>query len=102
MKSGIDYYTATLSFEQERIQRYTMRLAFMNDFPEWVRAYEWRAGRTVKLLKDMPPQAKSGAVCEYRDDGEEIPARSARIYVFSRPVPLDGLATSRRVAKIHS
>jgi hypothetical protein len=76
-----------------------MRLVFMHDLPEWLRVYEWRAGRTVALLKDLRPRVKSSAVCEYRDDGEDIPARSARIYVFSRPHPAASsprLAGSRR------
>jgi len=99
MKPGIDYYTATLSFEQKRIQRYTMRLAFVHDFPEWLRVYEWSPGRAVTLLKDLRPYVKSAGVCEYRDDGEEVPASSARIYVFSRPHPVASsprLASSRR------
>jgi hypothetical protein len=102
MKAGVDYYTTTLSFEQERIQRYTMRLVFMHDLPEWLRVYEWRTGRTVNLLKDLRPQAKSAGVSEYRDDAEEIPARSARIYVFSRSSALGGPTQMRQLARSRS
>lgn len=87
MKAGIDYYTTTLSFEQEHVQRYTMRLIFLHSLPEWLRVYEWRAGGPVTLLRDLRPLHKTAAVCEYQDIGENVSARAARIYVFSRPAP---------------
>src|SRR5258708_5815231 len=49
MKRGVDYYTASLSFDQERIERYSMRLTFSHDLPQWVRTYECRADGDVKL-----------------------------------------------------
>jgi hypothetical protein len=84
MKAGVDYYTATLSFEQERIEHCTVRLAFLRDAPQWLRVYEWSPGRTVALLKDLQPLRKNASVSEYQDAGENVPARAARIYVFCR------------------
>jgi len=84
MKAGVDYYTATLSFDQERIERYSMRLDFLHDRPQWVRTYECRADGEVKLLKAMRPLRKTDGTSEYLDIGHQIPARSARVYVFFR------------------
>jgi hypothetical protein len=90
MKAGVDYYTASLSFEQERVQRCRVRLAFLHDLPQWLRVYEIRAGSEVSLLKDLRPTRKTAAMCEYEDIADNIPARSARVYVFSRSAPLGG------------
>ena len=84
MRAGVDYYTATLSFDQERIERYSMRLDFLHDLPEWVRTYECRADGNLKLLKALRPLRKTDGICEYLDMDHQIPARSARVYVFFR------------------
>jgi hypothetical protein len=84
MKTGVDYYTATLSFNQERIERYSMRLVFPHDAPKWVRTYECRPNGDVKLLNDLRPLRKSGGSCEYLDVDHRIAANSARIYMFFR------------------
>jgi hypothetical protein len=84
MKAGVDYYTATLSFDQERIERYSMRLVFLHDLPEWVRTYECRADGDVKLLKALRPLRKIDGSWEYLDIDHQIAARSARVYVFFR------------------
>jgi len=102
MKSGIDYYTATLSFDQERVQHYTLRLAFLHDLPQWLRVYECRAGGSPSLLKDLRPLRKTAAMCEYQDIGEDIPARSARIYVFSRSAPLGDHHKAEKRAKLRT
>lgn len=88
MKAGVDYYTATLSFQQERVQRYTMRLTFNHDLPAWLRVYECLADGAVSLLKDLRPLHKNSEVCEYLDAAEDVSASSARIYVFSRSAPI--------------
>jgi hypothetical protein len=84
MKAGIDYYTATLSFAQDRVPRYAVRLTFLNDRPEWLRVYERRGGQNVKLLRDLRPVRGGTDTSEYLDAGRDVPAASARIYVFSR------------------
>ena len=95
MKAGEDYYTATLSFDQDRIARYTMRLTFLRCRPHWVRAYECRADGEVKLLRALQPHDKGAGVYEYIDVGNEVAARSARVYMFSRSSPLSDAAVSR-------
>lgn len=88
MKAGEDYYTATLSFDQDRIAQYAMHLTFMHDRPRWVRAYECRADGEVKLLRALQPHEKGAEIYEYVDAGNNIAARSARVYMFSRALPL--------------
>jgi hypothetical protein len=84
MNGGVDYYAASLSFDQERIDRYSMCLIFWRDLPEWVRAYERRANGDLKLLKALRPIRKNEDRCEYLDVDSQIGARSARVYVFYR------------------
>jgi hypothetical protein len=38
----------------------------------------------VKLLKDMRPVREEKDATEYLDGADDVPARSARIYVFCR------------------
>ena len=85
MKPGADYYTATLSFEQETIPQYSARLRFLRGHPRWVRLYECRADGDPKLLKDLRPQQAEAGVREYLDNARDVPARTARVYVFERP-----------------
>lgn len=84
MKSGVEYYTSTMSVAQERIQACTVRLVFLSDRPEWLRVYECGASGATKLLKDLRPSHETGQLIEYTDIANDIPARSARIYVFRR------------------
>lgn len=37
LKSGVEYYTSTMSVAQERIQKYRVRLVFLGDQPYWLR-----------------------------------------------------------------
>jgi hypothetical protein len=84
MKAGEDYCAVTLSFDQDRIARYTMRLTFAHGRPDWVRAYECDADGEVRLLRSLQAQSKGGGVFECVDAGKDVAARSARVYVFSR------------------
>jgi hypothetical protein len=95
MKGGEDYYTATLSFDQDRIARYIMSLTFLHERPRWVRAYECRADGEVTLLRALQPRDKGAGVYEYIDADSDVVARSARVYMFSRPLPLGDAAVSR-------
>jgi hypothetical protein len=99
MRAGEDYYTATLSFDQDRIARYTMRLVFMHDRPRWVRAYECRAGGEMTLLRALQQHDKGEQVYEYTDTGNDVAARSARVYMFSRPFPLSDAARPKEFRK---
>jgi hypothetical protein len=40
VKSGVEYYTSSLSFEQDHIAHYEVQLIFEDEPPEWVRIYE--------------------------------------------------------------
>jgi hypothetical protein len=53
-----------------------------------VRANECRAGGPVALLKDLRPGTSEGEIGEYVDSDENVPAESARIYVFLRQFPM--------------
>jgi hypothetical protein len=88
MKTGIDYYTTTFSFDQATVPQYSARLRFLRGLPQWVRVYECRAGGPVALLKDLRPGTSEGEIGEYVDTDENISAGSARIYVFLRQLPM--------------
>src|SRR5260221_5612551 len=85
MKAGLDYYTSTLSFEQDHVRRCTVRLLFAGERPDWVRLYECGGSGRTKLLKDLPPVRENQGLTEYLDIADEMEAQSARIYVLSRP-----------------
>ena len=95
MKAGEDYCAVTLSFGQDRIARYTMRLTFAHGRPDWVRAYECGADGEVRLLRSLQPRGNGGGVFEYVDAGKGVAARTARVYMFSRRFPVDAAAASR-------
>ena len=84
MKPGTDYYTATLSFDQDTIEQCETRLRFLHGHPDWVRVYERGSDGSVRLLKDLPRRHTETGVREYVDIGENVPAKAARIYVFFR------------------
>jgi hypothetical protein len=84
MKSGVEYYTSTMSVAQERIPTCTVRLVFLSDRPEWLRVYECGASGATKLLKDLRPSHETAQRIEYTDLADDVPAQSARIYVFRR------------------
>jgi hypothetical protein len=84
MKAGLEYCTATTSFEQERIPDYSMRLVFDGGKPEWVRVYECASSGNTRLLKELRPQRATQPRTVYLDAATDMSARSARIYVFRR------------------
>jgi hypothetical protein len=59
MKSGVEYYTSTLSVAQERIQKSTVRLIFLGDRPQWLRLYECGASGATNLVKDLRPSRET-------------------------------------------
>ena len=95
MKAGEDYCAVTLSFGQDHIARYTMRLTFAHGRPDWVRAYECGADGEVRLLRSLQARGKGGGVFVYVDAGKNVAARTARVYMFSRRFPVDAAAASR-------
>lgn len=84
MKAGVEYYTASLSFEQDRVHRYVVQLNFEQDLPKWLRVYERDASGVPRLVRDLPPTTVDREHAMYRDIAEELPAQTARIYVFRR------------------
>jgi hypothetical protein len=88
MKAGIDYYTTTFSFDQATVPQYSARLRFLHGRPQWVRVYECRAAGPAALLKDLAPRISEREAEEYVDSDENVPAESARIYVFLRQLPM--------------
>src|ERR1035441_2359582 len=84
MKSGVEYYTSTTSVAQESVASCTVRLVFLGERPEWLRVYECGASGATKLLKDLRPSRETPRPIEYTDQANDVPAQSARIYVFSR------------------
>ena len=84
MQKGIDYYTATFSFDQDLIPRCMMRLLFLTERPSWVRLYVEDFAGSVKFLRELSPASSSGEGAEYRDISGDIGTRSARIYLFQR------------------
>jgi len=87
MRSGVDYYTASLSFDQDRIQHFSVRLSFLRARPNWLRVYEPGTSGAAKLLKDLRPTRKNDDSTEYLDTGENVSSNLIRIYVFSRLTP---------------
>jgi hypothetical protein len=84
MKSGVEYYTSTLSVAQDRIQKSRVRLVFLSGRPEWLRVYECGMAGTTKLLKELRPSRDTAQLTEYTDIANDVLAQSARIYVFRR------------------
>jgi hypothetical protein len=84
MKGGLEYYTATMSFEQQQVHRYSTRLVFLRDRPKWLRVYECDNSGSTRLLKDLRPLRENQEISEYADVAEDVAAQSARIYVFRR------------------
>jgi hypothetical protein len=81
---GTGYYTSTLSFAQDRIQRYTVRLIFVGSMPLWIRVYDCSAQKRPVLVKSLVLSRDEAGLREYVDAIEDIPGRSARVYLFRR------------------
>jgi hypothetical protein len=84
MKDGVAHYTSTLSFEQDKIRHYSVRLLFLGHRPEWLRVYESLGSGNARLLRDLRPSHETRESIEYIDSAEDVSAKSVRIYVFSR------------------
>jgi hypothetical protein len=81
--AGSGYYTSTLSFAQNRLRRYTVRLIFVGSAPTWVRAYECSSQQAI-LLKSLTPSRHEQGLIEYVDEVKDAKGRSARVYSFWR------------------
>jgi hypothetical protein len=81
---GSGYYTATLSFAQDRVRRCTVRLIFAGSPPAWVRVYECSPPAQPTLLKTLAPVKQGSGDCEYLDVVKDTKGQSARVYAFWR------------------
>ena len=81
---GLGYYTSTLSFDQDKVGRCTVRLTFLRQRPDWVRVYECDSSGRPRLLKNLRPVRADQQSSEYEDIAENLPAQSTRIYIFRR------------------
>lgn len=84
MKSGVDYYSSTMSLAQRQVPRFTVRLVFAGIRPNWLRVYSCDAIGRTSLLKDLQPLQEAASTTEYVDFEENVNTRMARIYVFER------------------
>jgi hypothetical protein len=81
---GFGYYSSTLSFAQDRVQRCTVRLVFTDAPPDWVRVYECsRPGQPV-LLKTLTPSKHAHGEHTYVDLIQDAKGQSSRVYAFWR------------------
>ena len=84
MKSGLDYYTSTVSVSQARVTSFATRILFIGKHPEWLRVYQCDSSGAVTLLKDIRPTHVDTRTAEYIDLATDVPANAARIYLFHR------------------
>jgi hypothetical protein len=84
LTAGTGYYSSTLSFAQDRVRRCTVRLIFVGPPPSWTRVYDCAHGRAPVLIKSLAPLRQEPGLCEFIDTVENIPGRSARVYMFRR------------------
>lgn len=73
---------STLSFDQARVGNCMVRLRFTRARPPWVRVYELGNSRRPRFLKNLLPAGDDREAREYRDVAENVPATSARVYMF--------------------
>jgi len=85
IQPGLDYYTATLSFAQESVPKYSVELVFEGDLPDWVRLYDCEARGSCKLLRDLAPRERTPGRAIYEVIDRQLPAQTARAYFFQRP-----------------
>jgi hypothetical protein len=84
VRAGTGYYTSTLSFAQDRVQRCEVRLTFVGSAPSWVRVYECMPPQSPRLVKSLSASTQAAHRTEYVDVVENTPGKSARVYLFHR------------------
>jgi len=85
MQYGKDYYVSTLSFRQESIHNYIVKLEFMYDKPVWLRVYDVNTSGSANLVKNLTPISEPNSTTyKYEDHIGQVPAKSNRIYLFFR------------------
>lgn len=89
MKGGMEYYTSTMSFDQDTVRHFSTRLIFRHSRPHWVRVYDCDDHGVIRLLRDLRPVREEHELTEYLDAGQSVAAKSARIYIFQRARSID-------------
>lgn len=80
--SGVQYYTSTLSFEQESVTECAVHLSFIGTRPEWLRVYDIDAQGKPLLIRELQPHKGTTEWTEYIDVIEDAPGQLMRIYTF--------------------
>jgi hypothetical protein len=94
ISTGLQYYTSSLSFDQQAVNSASIQLIFVKARPEWVRVYELdRNGRST-FISELRPFRDDGATCEYVDIVQNIPGQSVRVYLYD--LSALGNSTSQR------
>lgn len=84
MKAGVEYYTSTVSFDQQPSPRPVVRLVFIGRLPAWVRVYESDSSGRTHLIKDLQPLREMEGFAEYSDAADYVEVQSTRVYMFHR------------------
>jgi hypothetical protein len=95
-KAEIQYYTSTLSFDQDTVGRCTVQLIFRGAPPDWVRIYECEPGASARLIRNLSPMRQDHETVEYVDVAERRAAQSARVYLFRRSSGANQITDQRR------
>ena len=85
MARGVDYYTATFSFDQESVPDCTTELVFLGNRPKWLEIWRSEAGGGSSKVETLRPATIANERTEYRHTIRNSPASVAWIYLFERP-----------------
>lgn len=82
IKNKKDYFISSLSFENNKVNKYTVILEFKDINPDWVRVYN----SSGELIKSLVLTEENDGNYIYVDDVNEPSAHSTLIYQFYRKI----------------
>jgi hypothetical protein len=85
ISTGVQYYTSSLSFDQQVVDSASVQLIFVRSRPEWVRVYEFDKNARPTFVSELRPFRDDGATCEYVDMVQNVPGQSVRVYLYDLP-----------------
>jgi hypothetical protein len=85
ISTGIQYYTSSLSFDQQSVDSTSVHLIFVRSRPAWVRVYEFDKNGRATFISELRSFRDDGATCEYVDMAQNTPGRSVRVYLYDLP-----------------
>jgi len=94
--SGVQYYTASFSFEQGTIESAVVHLIFARCRPQWVKVYDCNKSGNTTLLNELRPFRDDGMTCEYVDMMQNAPGQSVRVYTYN----LDTASEARQLSVV--